>query len=133
MYDLTDYMYTLDTYSNDDQYNFLDEDITDVFSQQTGQDITKQLQKVLDGKDSGTVQNNMDCLNNAFYVGKKDFRYTARCQAQNYILLVISGILMVSMLLKCAWAVNLPRGEADHCRSLGGAAVRWQAESGAAG
>ncbi|KAI5825421.1 chitin synthase [Schizophyllum commune Tattone D] len=100
VYDLTDYMYTLDTYSNDDQYNFLDEDITDVFSQQTGQDITKQLQKVLDGKDSGTVQSNMDCLNNAFYVGKKDFRYTARCQAQNYILLVISGILMVSMLLK---------------------------------
>uniref|UniRef100_D8PMU6 chitin synthase n=3 Tax=Schizophyllum commune (strain H4-8 / FGSC 9210) TaxID=578458 RepID=D8PMU6_SCHCM len=100
VYDLTDYMYTLDTYSNDDQYNFLDEDITDVFSQQTGQDITKQLQKVLDGKDSSTVQNNMDCLNNAFYVGKKDFRYTARCQAQNYVLLVISGILMVSMLLK---------------------------------
>jgi chitin synthase len=85
-------------------YGFLDADIVAVFKQQAGQDITKSLDTVLSEKDTTTVANNMDCLNNAFYLGGADFRKTARCQAQNYMLLVFSSIVVASMVMKCKFS-----------------------------
>lgn len=102
VFDLTDYVYTL-TFQQDaaSTYSFLDTDIVAVFKQQAGQDITKSLDTVLNSKDTTTVANNMDCLNNAFYLGGTDFRKTARCQAQNYMLLIFSSIVVASMVMKC--------------------------------
>ena len=101
LYDLTDYQNTVTLHPGDDTYDFLNSDITDLFKQRPGQDITKDLNKVLAGLDQNTRDANVNCLQNMFYIGKTDFRKTARCQVQNIILLVFSALLMASMGLKC--------------------------------
>lgn len=85
------------------KYNFLPSALVSVFQQQSGTDITSALNKVLGAMDSTNRTASIDCLNNAFYWGQVDFRYTPRCQVQNYMLLAFSGVIMVSMLLKCKW------------------------------
>lgn len=101
LYDLTDYVNSITVNPTDNSYSFLDSDITDVFKQRAGQDITEPLNKVLDAMDTDTQKANKNCLSNVFSVGKTDFRKTARCEAQNYVLLIMSGILMASMGMKC--------------------------------
>jgi len=100
LYDLTDYVYT-QTSNTVTNFDFLNDNIAAVFKQQSGQDVTQSLNAVMNGLDALTRAQNINCLKNAFYVGETDFRKTARCQAQNYFLLVFSGILMTSMVLKC--------------------------------
>ncbi|KAG6877249.1 hypothetical protein C0993_009166 [Termitomyces sp. T159_Od127] len=100
LYDLTDYFWTQSLFPNDQTFSFLNSDITDVFKQRVGQDITKPLNKVLAGLDETTVNRNTVCLKNVFGIGQTDFRKTARCQTQNYLLIVMSGILMASIGLK---------------------------------
>ncbi|TFK63456.1 glycosyltransferase family 2 protein [Pluteus cervinus] len=108
VYDLTDYLWT-QTLSpvNTQAYNFLNSNIVDLFKQRAGQDISQSLNKVLSGLDEATRTNNIRCLKNAFFVGSVDFRKTARCQTQNYILISISGVLMASMGLKFLAALQL--------------------------
>jgi chitin synthase len=102
IYDLTDYIWTLGLNSNDPTKNaFLDSNLSDVFRQQTGQDVTPQLNQVLAAMDPQTRNEHVNCLNNVFYVGELDFRKTARCQVQNIMLIIFSAILMASMGLKC--------------------------------
>jgi chitin synthase len=79
----------------------LDTDITDLFKQRAGQDITNPLASVFDKMDPKVRAQNIACLKNVFFVGQADFRKTAKCQAQNYLLIIASGILMGSMGLKC--------------------------------
>lgn len=102
IYDLTDYFYTISVnQGNTGPYTFLNSAITDIFQQQPGQDITKPLNAAMANLDATTLQQNVQCLNNLFYVGKKDFRKTARCQVQNYLLIVASSILVASVAMKC--------------------------------
>jgi chitin synthase len=102
LYDLTDYFFTINAnQGNTGPYTFLNSDLTDVFQQQPGQDITKPFNAALAQLDSTTAQNNIQCLKNMFYVGEKDFRKEARCQVQNYLLLVASSILVTSVAVKC--------------------------------
>lgn len=102
IFDLTDLIYSIGQSSGGTSpYSFLDSDIVDVFKQQAGQDITSALNTVLATKDSQVVAQNMNCLQNAFFVGKTDVRKSPRCQVQNYFLLVASGILMGTMVIKC--------------------------------
>ena len=98
-----DYVETLNVFQNADQYKFLDSDVVDVFKQQPGQDITKPLNNVLSTKDASLASANVNCMKNMFLVGKKDFRKTARCQAQNIILLVFSVILVTTIAAKCTF------------------------------
>ena len=108
IYDLTDYFYTISVnQGNTGPYTFLNSAITDIFQQQPGQDITEQLNSALAKLDSTTAQQNMQCLNNMFYVGQKDFRKEARCQVQNYFLLVASSILVASVFVKCEFSRTL--------------------------
>ncbi|EIW83186.1 glycosyltransferase family 2 protein [Coniophora puteana RWD-64-598 SS2] len=108
IYDLTDYVYTTTSIDqNVATYQFLDKNLVDVFTEQAGQDITSSLNSVLDAMGTENKTANMDCLNNAFYWGETDFRYTARCQVQNVLLLVFSSILMASMGLKFLAALQL--------------------------
>lgn len=72
-----------------------------VFQQQSGQDVTKALEKVFSQKDSATVQQNVVCIKNMFYAGTTDFRNTARCQVQSYFVLGASGVIAATLLLKC--------------------------------
>src|SRR5258708_9502315 len=104
IYDLTDYFYTINAnQGNTGSYTFLNSDLTDIFQQQPGQDIRKQLNAALAQLDSTTAQENVQCLKNLFYVGQKDFRKEARCQVQNYLLLVVSSILVASVAVKCEY------------------------------
>jgi chitin synthase len=102
IYDLTDYFFTINAnQGNTGPYTFLNSDITDIFQQQPGQDITKPLNAALAKLDASTAQNNIQCLKNMFYVGEKDFRKEARCQVQNYLLIIASSILVASVFIKC--------------------------------
>jgi chitin synthase len=108
VYDLTDYVNTLTVNANNAaQSSFLSQDVSNVFQQQPGQDITKPLNAVFDKMDANTRQQNIDCLNHAFFVGGTDFRKTARCQVQNFVLLVVSGILVASITMKCKFITPL--------------------------
>ncbi|KAI0337964.1 glycosyltransferase family 2 protein [Trametopsis cervina] len=106
IYDLTDYFNTI-TLIPGDQYKFLNESVTDLFSQRVGQDITKPLETVLDAMDTETREAHTNCLNNLFYIGKQDFRKSARCQVQNYLLLAVSIVLVTSVALKFLSALQL--------------------------
>ena len=104
IYDLTNYFYTINAnQGNTGPYTFLNSALTNVFQQQPGQDITKPLNAALAQLDAKTAQENIQCLKNMFYVGEKDFRKEARCQVQNYLLLVASSILVTSVVVKCEW------------------------------
>ncbi|CDO75020.1 Glycosyltransferase Family 2 protein [Trametes cinnabarina] len=106
VYDLSDYIYTL-SINSATEFDFLNEDIVDIFKQQPGQDITKPLNDVLAKLDTTTREQNMNCISNLFYYGKSDFRKTARCQVQNILLLIFSIILMVSIGIKFLAALQL--------------------------
>jgi chitin synthase len=102
IYDLTDYFYTINqNQGNTGPFTFLNSAITDIFQQQPGQDITAPLNAALAKLDSTTANENIQCLKNMFYRGEKDFRKEARCQVQNYLLLVASSILVASVAMKC--------------------------------
>ena len=95
-------MYTLGLQQGtSSKYSFLDPDIVSVFKEQPGQDITKSLNSVMDGKDLNSVNQNLDCMKNAFSLGGVDFRKSARCQVQNDMLLAFTIIVVTSMVLKC--------------------------------
>jgi chitin synthase len=114
IYDLTDYFFTINAnQGNTGPYTFLNSAISDIFQQQPGQDITKPLNAALAKLNATTAQQNIQCLKNMFYVGEKDFRKDARCQVQNYLLLVASGILVASVLVKCEYSYTLDLLQVD--------------------
>ena len=109
LYDLTDYVWTQDlSPANVNTYNFLDANIVSYFKQRSGQDVTSVLQPVLNSMNKTMRDSQMNCLNNYFKVRMTDFRKTARCQVQQYMLTVASGILAASMALKCEHFVPMP-------------------------
>lgn len=108
VYDLTDYINTVTINQGATSlYQFLSTDVSDVFKQQAGQDITKPLNAALAGLDSNTAAANINCLKNMFYLGETDFRDTPRCLVQNYLLLVFTSILCASIVLKFLSALQL--------------------------
>ena len=107
IYDLTDYFSTINLFQSDDRYQFLDSDISTLFQERSGQDITGPLNSVLATKSESTVEANMACLNNYFNIGENDFRKTARCEVQNTLLLVFTIILMVTIASKFLAALQL--------------------------
>ncbi|KAI0268292.1 glycosyltransferase family 2 protein [Gloeopeniophorella convolvens] len=108
IYDLTDYFFTINANTgNTGPFTFLNSDLTDIFQQQPGQDITKPFNEALAKLDANTAQQNIQCLKNMFYVGERDFRKEARCQVQNYLLLVASSVLVASVVVKFLAALQL--------------------------
>ena len=107
VYDLTDYLYTLEIFNDADTYKFLDDDIVDVFKEGSGGDVSSALDEVLATKDPAVAAANMNCIRNAFFVGENDFRKSAHCQFQNIILLVASIILVVIIVSKFLAALQL--------------------------
>ncbi|VVT58174.1 uncharacterized protein SAPINGB_P006074 [Magnusiomyces paraingens] len=103
IYDLVNYMYTIDLYPSSyssvyEKYEFLYSDLVDLFQSNAGEDITELVNDL--GWDRATRVNNMNCLQNMFYAGVPDFRYTARCQASNIILLVLAASLSMVTVVK---------------------------------
>ncbi|KAI6865875.1 chitin synthase, partial [Hortaea werneckii] len=97
IYDLTNYFYTLDMMNDLDMYSFFSEDVEDLVQRNPGQDITKQWEEKLNYT---TRMNSLNCLNNMFYIGRTDFRDSARCQVNNYILLAFTIVLCATILVK---------------------------------
>ena len=83
------------------KYDFFTSDLSTLFSTQAGQDITQSMNDVLAKMSTEDQQNSLQCLDNAFYVGEMDYRKTARCTVQNYLLLSFSIILMTVIGTKC--------------------------------
>ncbi|KAF8634627.1 hypothetical protein AX15_000804 [Amanita polypyramis BW_CC] len=108
LYDLTDYVWTQSlSAANAGTYNFLDSNLVDLFKQRTGQDVTTNMQKILNAMPPATRASQLNCLNNYFKVGITDFRKTPRCQVQQWLLIVASAILVTSIALKFLAALQL--------------------------
>lgn len=105
VYDLTDYFHTLKELKNQASYNFLDTDLMNAIKDNPGQDLTGKWNKIAanaagNKTANAIVQNSLNCVKNAFYVGIPDFRYSARCQVNNYILLAFTIIVGSVILIK---------------------------------
>ncbi|EMD40311.1 glycosyltransferase family 2 protein [Gelatoporia subvermispora B] len=108
VYDLSDYINTVTINQGATaEFQFLNTNLTALWQQQPGQDLTKEINSVLAQMDPTTRQENVDCIKNVFYLGETDFTKTARCQVQNILLLVFSCIIMASMGLKFLAALQL--------------------------
>ncbi|KAK9460552.1 chitin synthase-domain-containing protein [Lipomyces oligophaga] len=104
IYDLTDYFNTIDTYSSDD-YEFMNTDISDLFKDYAGEDITEKFNAL--SVSSTTKSEHLTCFKNVFYAGKIDFRKSAKCQTSNYILLSIALILSSVVIVKFLASLQL--------------------------
>ena len=90
VYDFTDYFKTLTTEDPNNvlpKYDFLPADIKNLVQSNPGADITDQW------KTSRNYTDALTCMNNVFYKGDLDFRKSAKCQVNNYILLAFTIIL----------------------------------------
>ena len=101
IYDLTDYLYTLGLMNDATAYKFLPDEVTNLFQQYPGEDVTDKW------GDSVLWQNSLNCLNNAFYKGETDFRESPRCMVNNYLLLAFAIILCCVILIKFLAALQL--------------------------
>ncbi|KAJ1581371.1 hypothetical protein NDA11_001953 [Ustilago hordei] len=107
LYDISDYLNTISIYQTNPAYDFLDSSIISLFKSQAGGDITADFNDVMmtfNETYRGAIQ---ACLDNTFYVGKTDFRNTAKCQVQNYLLLAFSVLLVTTVLAKFIAALQL--------------------------
>jgi chitin synthase len=111
LYDLTNYFSTLSDQAESQGYDFLDPEITNLFELHAGEDITE-LFFNLDLKPS-TLNDNFNCLQQAFYAGRVDIRETARCQVSNYMLLVMAIVLCLVILIKFLASVSFGSSKLD--------------------
>jgi chitin synthase len=102
-YDLENYFYTLKLRDGYPGFNYLDETLTDIVKAHPGEDITElwdaKYAKASRSKQE-VLKQNLACLDQVFFIGKPDFRYSARCQVNNYILLAFTCMLCAVILVK---------------------------------
>ncbi|KAF2127725.1 glycosyltransferase family 2 protein [Dothidotthia symphoricarpi CBS 119687] len=104
VYDLTDYFKTLDTMNNLEEYQFLDDTLVDLVQSNAGTDLSNDFKNKL----NTTAQAyNLQCLDNVFYIGKTDFRDTAKCKVNDYILLTFTIMLCSVIVIKFLAALQL--------------------------
>ncbi|PIB00109.1 Chitin synthase 6 [Cercospora beticola] len=104
VYDLTDYFYTLKQQNDLPSYSFFADDVEELVQNNPGSDITEDWNNKLNFT---TRTNSMNCLNNMFYIGDTDFRQSARCQVNGYILLGFTIILCAVIAIKFLAALQL--------------------------
>lgn len=107
VYDLGDYLWTLALQNNVAINRFLPQQISDLFGSQAGSDITSDFHSAMYSLNETTRAATQNCLDNVFYAGLVDFRDTARCQVQNYLLLSFSVLLVATILAKFLAALQL--------------------------
>ena len=97
-----------------DSAKFMDSNILDLFKMNAGRDITKQLNSL--NIDKGVLAAQKVCLRNLFLVGKVDNRQSAQCLFANYILLVLSVIMVSIIGFKFLASINFgaARAPEDH-------------------
>ena len=97
IYDLTDYFHTAQVENNLPLYHFFPANIESILQNNPGRDISTDWANL--PQDANTT-NSLNCLQNQFYVGMTDFRETAKCQVNNYMLLAFTIILCTVILTK---------------------------------
>ncbi|KAK3318280.1 putative chitin synthase 6 [Apodospora peruviana] len=111
IYDLTDYMYTQKIMQNAARWAFLDSGIVNIVKNSPGQDLTLQIKNLINRASNNetaqaSILNSLNCITHTWYVGKPDFRYSARCQANNYILLAFTIVLCAVIVIKFVSALQ---------------------------
>jgi chitin synthase len=113
IYDLTDYFHTLDIFDGADMYKFLDEQVTDLWSNNPGEDVKSRLDDILAKARAETnetlaapVLNSWTCIQEIGYKGIVDFRDSPRCQVNNYIMLAFTVIICAVIIIKFVSALQ---------------------------
>jgi chitin synthase len=111
VYDLTDYFVTQKRHNNAGVWAFLHDKIVTAIKNNPGQDLTDQFNKIIaDAKsnltESAIISNNFNCLNNRFYLGITDYRESARCQVNKWMLIAFTAILCSVILIKFVSALQ---------------------------
>jgi chitin synthase len=105
VFDLTDYFLTLKEHEGFDNYAFLNPKIATVIKRNPGQDLTKDINDILaKAKSNATETLNMEstlvCIENKFKMGITDYRETARCQVNTWILIAFTAIICAVIAIK---------------------------------
>jgi len=98
----------------DTDVNFMHGSVLDLFKFNAGRDITKQLDRL--NIDRDVLARQKICLRNLFLVGKVDNRQSPQCLFSNYILLVLSAIMVAIIGFKFLASINFSASRApeDH-------------------
>lgn len=105
VYDLTDYFNTIDLNENVDTYEFLNSKVSDLWANYPGTNIKKDLDAIIEDSlgnktENANVMNSWYCIQRMFFKGKTDFRDSARCQVNNYMLLAFTVIICTVIVIK---------------------------------
>ncbi|CAG8463565.1 8890_t:CDS:2 [Paraglomus occultum] len=111
VYDLTQYFATQNSVgqtsrpANGPNYHYLSDSVETLFKSFPGQDLTSRFNKAFNTQED--YQNNLNCLQQIFYIGGIDFRKSFRCQFNNYMLLTFSCMLFAVIGVKFLAALQL--------------------------
>lgn len=103
VYDLTDYLTTAQYYgsgSSSSDYDFLNSAVTEIFKKFGGGDMTDQWNKYKGAMSAEVQAQNLNCLDNMFYIGDVDERDSPRCTFANYLLLAFAMVMCLVILVK---------------------------------
>ncbi|PVI08723.1 glycosyltransferase family 2 protein [Periconia macrospinosa] len=103
VYDLTDYFHTQDRQNDLPNTHFLDPKVEEAVKNFAGTDLTQQFEQLSPRNRSLNVQ----CLENTFFIGITDFRKTARCEIDSYLLLAFAAIIIAVIVIKFLAALQL--------------------------
>ncbi|EEU40607.1 uncharacterized protein NECHADRAFT_32764, partial [Fusarium vanettenii 77-13-4] len=104
IYDLTDYFYTQSLYKNDKKYEFLNEQVSKLWEDNPGKNIKEELDLMLEDTKNKTKHDNVvaswNCIQAISYKGISDFRESAKCQVNNWLLLAFTVMVCAIILTK---------------------------------
>ncbi|KAH6950819.1 chitin synthase-domain-containing protein [Fusarium avenaceum] len=110
IYDLTNYFYTRDLYDSVAKYQFLNDEVTKLWEDSAGKNIKSELDELLADSTNKTKHDDIvaswRCIQAISYKGMSDFRDTARCQVNNWLLLAFTVIVCIIIGIKFAAALR---------------------------
>lgn len=111
IYDLTDYMKTLDDLDNNPLYTFLNDQIVTSVKNNPGEDLTDRIHSIIaksanNETENTNILNSINCLNNRFYLGITDFRESAKCQVNRWMLIAFTILVCSVVVIKFVAALQ---------------------------
>ncbi|KAM7222758.1 chitin synthase 6 [Rhypophila decipiens] len=111
IYDLVDYMNTLKINQNNRLYTFLDDSLISIIKNRPGEDLTEPINGLIrqtanNATRNTPIKNSLNCIKNTWYIGKPEFRFSAQCTANNWILLAFTVALCSVILIKFVSALQ---------------------------
>ncbi|KAG2185213.1 hypothetical protein INT44_002003 [Umbelopsis vinacea] len=104
VYDITDYMTTAATWPPNvaglPNYHYLDSTVEGIFQKFGGGDMTDAWNKYTASMNATYRAQNLNCLDNAFYIGRVDYREDLRCVFANYLLLAFALVMCSTIIVK---------------------------------